>query len=120
MRLALEDAVPVLPVVLWGSQRILTKGRPPVFTRGTPVRIVVGEPYALPADSDPVAATADLKARMGRLLEEARSTYAGTPRAADDTWWIPRSAGGTAPTIEEAAVRNAERARARAAKKARR
>ena len=120
VRLALEAAVPVLPVVLWGGQRILTKGRRPVLTRGTPVRIVVGEPYVVPPGTDPVAATADLKARMGRLLQEARGTYAGTPRVADDTWWIPRSAGGTAPTVEEAAERNAARARARAAKKARR
>jgi len=118
VRLALEASVPVLPVVLWGSQRIFTKGRPPVLTRGTPVRIVIGEPYALPAGSDPVAATADLKARMGRLLDEARSTYAGAPRTPDDTWWIPRTVGGTAPTIEEAAELNVARARARAARKA--
>ena len=51
---------------------------------------------------DAVAATADLKARMQALLDEARATYPGGPRTPDDTWWVPASLGGTAPTLEEA------------------
>jgi hypothetical protein len=62
--------------------------------------------------------TAELKARMQALLDEARASYAGAPRSPQDTWWIPASMGGTAPTLEQAAVRQAEVDRARAARRA--
>ena len=39
-RMAVEAGVPLLPMVLWGSQRIMTKGRKRDLTRGTPIRIV--------------------------------------------------------------------------------
>jgi 1-acyl-sn-glycerol-3-phosphate acyltransferase len=117
-RMAMEAGVPLLPCVVWGSQRVLTKGRPKDLTRGTPIRIVVGAPFTPAADADPVAVTAELKTRMQGLLEEARATYGGAPRSADDTWWIPASLGGTAPTLEEAAQRAADRDAARAARRA--
>lgn len=107
-RMAMEAGVPLLPCVVWGSQRVFTKGRPKDLTRGTPIRIVVGEPFTPDPAADPVAVTADLKARMQVLLDEARATYPGSPRSADDTWWIPASMGGTAPTLEEARIRTAE------------
>ncbi len=117
-RLAMEAGVPLLPCVTWGSQRIMTKGRRRDLTRGTPLRIVVGEPFTPDPAADPVAVTAELKARMSVLLDEAQETYAGTPRSAEDTWWIPARLGGTAPTLEEAAIRNAEVYAARVARRA--
>ncbi len=117
-RMAMEASVPILPCVVWGSQRVLTKGRPKDLTRGTPIRIVVGEPFTPDPAADPMAVTADLKARMQLLLDEARTTYPGEPRTAEDTWWIPASLGGTAPTLEEAARRHAETDAARAARRA--
>ncbi len=107
-RMALEAGVPLLPTVVWGSQRIMTKGRKRDLTRGTPLRIVVGEAFTPDPDADPVAVTAELKARMAVLLEEAIATYPGEPRGADDTWWIPARLGGTAPTLEQAAAKAAE------------
>ncbi len=118
VRMAMEAGVPLLPCVVWGSQRVFTKGRPKDLTRGTPIRIVVGEPFTPAPDADPVAVTADLKARMQVLLDEARATYPGGPRSTDDTWWIPSSLGGTAPTLEEAAQRAADADAARAARRA--
>jgi len=121
-RMAMEAGVPLLPCVIWGSQRIYTKGRKPDLTRGTPVRIAVGEPFRPEPGSDPVAVTAELKERMSALLDEARATYAGTARTPDDTWWIPARLDGTAPTLEQAALRSeqveAERRARRAAKAA--
>jgi 1-acyl-sn-glycerol-3-phosphate acyltransferase len=117
-RMAMEAGVPILPCVVWGSQRVLTKGRPKDLTRGTPIRIVVGEPFTPDPSADPVAVTADLKTRMQALLDEARATYPGGPRTPDDTWWIPASMGGTAPTLEEAARRHADADAARAARRA--
>ena len=117
-RMAMEAGVPLLPCVVWGSQRVFTKGRPKDLTRGTPIRIVVGEPFQPPRDADPLAVTADLKARMQLLLDEARATYPGGPRTPEDTWWIPASMGGSAPTLEEAAKIARDRENARAARKA--
>ena len=117
-RMAMEAGVPLLPTVLWGSQRILTKGRKRDLTRGTPVRILVGEPFTPDPAADPVVVTAELKARMAVLLEEAIATYPGGPRTPADTWWIPARLGGTAPTLEQAAVRAAEVQARRIAKRA--
>ena len=44
VRMARDAGVPLLPCVIWGSQRVFTKGRPKDLTRGTPIRIVVGAP----------------------------------------------------------------------------
>jgi 1-acyl-sn-glycerol-3-phosphate acyltransferase len=117
-RMAMEAGVPLLPCVIWGSQRVMTKNRPRDLTRGTPIRIVVGEPWSPPAGSDAVEVTAELKRRMQQLLEQARASYPGSPRTPDDTWWLPASAGGTAPTLEEASARDAEERAAKAARRA--
>jgi 1-acyl-sn-glycerol-3-phosphate acyltransferase len=117
-RMAMEAGVPLLPCVVWGSQRVFTKGRPKDLTRGTPIRIVVGAPFTPHPAADPVAVTADLKQRMQLLLDEARATYVGGPRTPEDTWWIPASMGGTAPTPEEAAQIARDRESARAARRA--
>jgi 1-acyl-sn-glycerol-3-phosphate acyltransferase len=117
-RMAMEADVPLLPCVIWGSQRVLTKNRPRELTRGTPVRVVVGETFCPAPGSDPLEVTADVKRRMQALLEHARATYAGSPRTPDDTWWIPADAGGTAPTREEAAARDAAERAEKAARRA--
>ncbi|HWG93044.1 MAG TPA: lysophospholipid acyltransferase family protein [Mycobacteriales bacterium] len=117
-RMAMEAGVPLLPTVVWGSQRVFTKNRPKDLTRGTPITVSVGEAFRPAAGSDPVEVTAELKRRMQALLEDARASYTGTPRTPDDTWWIPASMGGTAPTLEQAAARDAEERAAKAARRA--
>lgn len=116
-RMAMEAGVPLIPVVLWGSQRVMTKGRPRDLRRGQHISIAVGEPFTPDPGADPVAVTADLKARMQALLEQTRAAYKGTPRDADDTWWIPSAMGGTAPTLESAEAADAQERAARAAKR---
>ena len=117
VRMARDAGVPLLPCVIWGSQRVYTKARPRDLTRGTPIRIVVGEPFSPDPHADPVEVTAELKRRMSALLDEAQATYPGGPRGADDTWWLPPRLGGTAPTLEQAAARVAARAAERAARR---
>jgi 1-acyl-sn-glycerol-3-phosphate acyltransferase len=107
VRMAQEAGVPILPCVIWGSHRIMTKHRKKDLRRGQHVRIALGELFTPAPTDDPVEATAELKRRMQALLEEARATYQGTPYDADDTWWVPASMGGTAPTLEEAEARDA-------------
>jgi 1-acyl-sn-glycerol-3-phosphate acyltransferase len=117
VRLAMDSGVPLLPCVIWGSQRILTKGRDKDLRRGAHVRIVVGEPYLPEPGADAGAVSAELKRRMEAMLTEARATYKGKPYGPDDTWWIPASMGGTAPTAEEAAARDSAEIRERAARR---
>jgi 1-acyl-sn-glycerol-3-phosphate acyltransferase len=117
VRMATDAGVPVIPVVLWGSQRIWTKGHPKALKRNkVPVRIIVGEPY-LVTETDMTLATKDLKARMQVMLDEARRTYADRPE--DGAWWMPAALGGTAPTLEVAEQADAEVRAARAARRAR-
>ena len=117
VRMAVEAGVPIIPVVLWGSQRVWTKGRPKALKRNSvPIRIVVGEPYTV-TESDPTLATKDLKARMQVMLDEARRTYRDRPEPG--AWWMPASLGGSAPTLADAEAADAEERAARAARRAR-
>jgi 1-acyl-sn-glycerol-3-phosphate acyltransferase len=106
VRIAAEAGVPVVPVALWGTQRMMTKDHPRDFSRGTPIVIRVGEPLH-PTGEDPVAETAELRTEMARLLDEAIAAYPEDeqPRG---SWWLPASYGGSAPTLEEAARLDAE------------
>jgi 1-acyl-sn-glycerol-3-phosphate acyltransferase len=119
-RMALEAGVPLLPTIVWGSQRVLTKGRPKDLTRGTPITVYAGEPFTPAPGSDPREVTAELKQRMQVLLDDARSGYPGGPRTPDDTWWIPASLGGTAPTLEQARALEEQERVDRAARRAER
>jgi 1-acyl-sn-glycerol-3-phosphate acyltransferase len=101
-RLAMDGRVPLIPTVLWGTQRMMTKGRPRDFSRGKAVTIVVGEPIDVPVGSDLDAVNAHLHDVMAGMLETAITTYPQRPTGPDDTWWLPARHGGTAPTLPEA------------------
>ena len=96
-RLAHEAGVPLVPMALWGTQRLWTKGRPKNLTqRHVPIKILIGEPFeASPGDSGDGL----LRKRMQDLLDTAQAGYPNEPGA----WWAPAHLGGTAPTPEEAA-----------------
>jgi 1-acyl-sn-glycerol-3-phosphate acyltransferase len=115
-RMAVDADVPIIPVIVWGSQRVWTKGRKK-RERGHHIRIVVGEPFRPDPAADPLVITKELKERMQVLLEKARETYRGTPRDESDTWWIPAAQGGTAPTLEDAEAADAAVQADRAAKR---
>ncbi|MGC3861753.1 lysophospholipid acyltransferase family protein [Micromonospora chersina] len=103
-RMAQEAAVPLLPVALWGTQRLWTKGRPRTLTRRhTPITILVGEPIDPAAYPDGNALTAELRTRLTALVDRAQREYPDQPAGADGSWWQPAHLGGTAPTPEEAA-----------------
>jgi 1-acyl-sn-glycerol-3-phosphate acyltransferase len=101
VRMAEEAGVPIVPVAIWGSQRLWTKGHPKNLTqRHVPVLIRVGEPVAPSGDVE--EATADLRVRMQALLDVAQREYPDKP--GDAPFWLPAHLGGSAPTPEEAAV----------------
>jgi 1-acyl-sn-glycerol-3-phosphate acyltransferase len=113
-RLAAEAGVPLLPVVLWGTQRIMTKDHPRDLSRGKTIAIRVGEPLH-PTGADPAADTADLKASLTRLLDEAIRSYPADQQP-PGSWWLPASYGGSAPTPEQAARLDEEEKQRRSAR----
>lgn len=118
VRLAQQSGAPVLPTVVWGSQRIWTKGRPKQLRRNhVPVTVALGEPVTIAADADPVAALADVKNRMAALLADAQRAYPEEPRDEDDRWWLPARLGGAAPTLAQATEMDREDARRRQAQR---
>lgn len=111
-RMAHEAGVPLIPMAVWGTQLILTKGHSNIFGRGTTIAMHVGEPIETTGDA--VADTQKLKAAIAELLEKAIAEYPLEPAG---HWWAPRRLGGTAPTLEEGERLEAEAKAKRAAKK---
>jgi 1-acyl-sn-glycerol-3-phosphate acyltransferase len=116
VRLAADAGVPVVPVVLWGTQRMMTKDHPRDFSRGKSILIRVGEPLH-PTGEDPTAETDELHAVMTDLLGKAIADYPADEQP-PGAWWVPASHGGSAPSLEEAARLDAEEKRERAARRA--
>lgn len=119
VRMALEAAVPIVPLIVWGAQRIWTKDHPKSLGRNNiPITVAVGEPVRPTGgvtDSDRM-----LRENMTTLLHRVQEEY---PHPAG-AYWVPRRMGGAAPTLAEAKQLDeaelAERARKRAEGEARR
>lgn len=91
-RMAIEAEVPIVPVIVWGAQRIWTKGHPKHLGRTkTPIAIAVGEP--IDYRQSPGELTATVRQAMQRLLEEVQRDYHHEPGA----YWVPARLGGSAP-----------------------
>ena len=103
VRMAAEAGVPVIPVAIWGSQRLWTKGHPKNLTqRHVPILIRVGDPFQPSADEAPEELTADLRTRMSALLDATQRDYPETPKPDEKPFWLPAHLGGSAPTPEAA------------------
>jgi 1-acyl-sn-glycerol-3-phosphate acyltransferase len=119
-RVAVESGVPIIPAAVWGGQRIATKGHKVVFRRGVPVTVILGEPIVAEPGEKVQPLLRRTRAAMEALLDEAQRTYPDVPAGPDDRWWLPVHLGGTAPTPEEAAVKDKLRAAGREPKAAKR
>ena len=114
-RMAAQAGVPLIPVVLWGTQRMMTKDHPRDFSRGKTIAISVGEPLH-PTGANSAAETAELRAAMSTLLDETIRSYPAEEQP-PGSWWLPASYGGSAPTPERARELDAEEMRRRAARR---
>ena len=117
-RMAAAADVPLIPMALWGGQRIFTKGRPRDLSRGKAVGLAVGEPFRPAPGADPAEATAELKRRIGGLLAGLQERYPQQPSGDEDRWWLPADLGGTAPTLDEANLMDLEEAAERSRRRA--
>ena len=107
IRLAQGAAVPVIPVALWGSQRVLTKNHKPRLGRSkTPIYIAFGEPYLVSKEADVIQEEVRLHGKISALLQDIQESYPDSPQG---QWWGPARLGGTAPTLEQAQAESARR-----------
>jgi len=118
-RMALDAGVPIIPAAVWGGHRIATKGHKVVLRRGVAVTVLLGEPIVPGPGEKAQPLLRRTKAAMEALLDEAQRSYPDQPAGPEDRWWLPTHLGGTAPTPEEAAVRDREYAAGRVVKPAR-
>jgi 1-acyl-sn-glycerol-3-phosphate acyltransferase len=95
VRLAQGAGVPVIPAIIWGSQRLWTKKvKRNLRQRGVPITVVFGEPLYFERDSDIDAGEALLRAAMVKMLHDVQEKY---PDSHQGQRWAPVRLGGTAP-----------------------
>jgi 1-acyl-sn-glycerol-3-phosphate acyltransferase len=116
-RMALEAQVPIIPLIVWGAQRIWTKDHPRNLGRKKiPITVAVGAPLQAAQTIDETNTA--MREAMTTLLHKVQEEYPHPEGA----YWVPRRLGGSAPTMDEAKVLEekelAERARKRAEREA--
>lgn len=107
-RIAHAAGVPIIPQVIFGSQRLWTKGQKKHLGRTkTPILITALEPYYTTGDHD--ADIAEVRRRMQEALEGLWEQYEAEfgPMPAGE-YWVPARKGGGAPTLEEAEAQDTE------------
>ncbi|CAB4636543.1 unannotated protein [freshwater metagenome] len=95
VRLAVGAGVPVIPAVVWGSQRLWTKKVKRDLKRNKfPILVTFGQPLHFTKDTDIEEGEAQLRAAMSALLLDVQSRY---PDSHIGARWAPVRLGGTAP-----------------------
>ena len=105
-RIAHGAGVPIIPQVIFGSQRLWTKGQKKHLGRThTPILITALGPYYTTGDFD--ADIAEVRRRMQEALEGLWAQYEAEfgPMPAGEKW-VPARKGGGAPTLEEAEAKD--------------
>jgi len=95
VRLAMGAGVPVIPTIVWGSQRIWTKGVKRNLRRNNfPVTVRFAEPIFYDRGIDVEAAESNLRELLIKMLHEVQEQY---PDSHVGQRWAPVRLGGTAP-----------------------
>ena len=101
--LARETGAPLLPVTVWGGQRLWPQKRSPdeplprpTLSRGRTVDVRLGEPLVVPPDADLRATTRLLGERLHAGLEELQRLPEHRPRPGERARWYPAHLGGHA------------------------
>ncbi|SEC39045.1 1-acyl-sn-glycerol-3-phosphate acyltransferases [Nocardioides exalbidus] len=101
--LARETGAPVVPVAVWGTQRIWTAGARPDPTRGRRVDLAFGPPLTVGPGEDLAESTRRLGTLLTGQLEALQQLPHHRPAPGEAAWWYPAHLGGDAPTRAEAA-----------------
>lgn len=101
--LARETGAPLLPVTVWGGQRLWGQKRAldapfprPDVTRGRTVDVRVGAAWTVPPDADVVETTRRLGATLQATLDELQRLPEHRPRPGEWAPWHPAHLGGDA------------------------
>lgn len=95
VRLAMGAGVPVIPSVIWGSQRIWTKGVKRNLRRNNfPISVSFGEPLFFEKGDDVADGERLLREKLNELLYQVQEQY---PDSHANQRWAPLRLGGTAP-----------------------
>ena len=95
VRLAMAAGVPVIPTIVWGSQRIWTKKVKRNLRREKiPVIVEFGEPLYFDKQSDVEASESLLRETMITMLHRVQDKY---PDSHQGQRWAPLRLGGNAP-----------------------
>ncbi|MGH3589135.1 MAG: lysophospholipid acyltransferase family protein [Pseudonocardia sp.] len=100
--LAAESGAPLLPMVIWGPQRIYTADLPRDLTRGRPVSLLLGSPMYVGRHADVVAETRRLGRTLQGMLDDVQARAQHQPDPGEHAPWHPAHLGGHAPTPEQA------------------
>ena len=95
VRLAMGAGVPVIPTIVWGSQRIWTKKVKRNLRRNKiPITVAFGAPLYFDKESDVEAGEKLLRETMISMLHEIQEKY---PDSHHGQRWAPVRLGGIAP-----------------------
>ena len=95
VRLAMGAGVPIVPTIVWGSQRIWTKKvKRNLRRKNVPITVAFGAPLYFDKQSDVEAGEKSLRDTMVKMLYEVQEKY---PDSHQGQRWAPVRLGGTAP-----------------------
>ena len=103
--LAQQTGAPLVPVAVWGTQRIFSVGdpEPPIdWTRKRRVDLAFGAPLYVGRGDDLTERTRDLGHALTALLEGLQQLPHHRPRPGEIAAWYPAHLGGHAPTRQRA------------------
>jgi 1-acyl-sn-glycerol-3-phosphate acyltransferase len=103
--LAQQTGAPLVPVAVWGTQRIFSVGdpEPPIdWTRRRRVDLAFGAPLYVGPGDDLTERTRDLGHALTHLLEGLQRLPHHRPRPGEIAAWYPAHLGGHAPTRQRA------------------
>jgi 1-acyl-sn-glycerol-3-phosphate acyltransferase len=96
-RLAKATKAPLIPVGVWGTQRLWTYDeRSSLKQRGVAIGVYVGEPIEASLTGE--AASTELRQQVIALVRRAQDEY---PDDGTGQWWQPERLGGAAPAAPQ-------------------
>ena len=106
VRLAMGSNTPIIPTIVWGSQRVFTKKVKANWKRNKfPISVTFGAPFIVEKGQDVDEAEGQLRKLMKDLLIQVQNEY---PDSHAGQRWAPARLGGTAPTPEQVEIEWAE------------
>jgi NTE family protein len=86
-RLAAWSGVPVVPIGLWGTQRVMAPGHKRNLRVSLPLAVSIGPPLFVGADDDVSEATDRIMTAICAEVARARTGYP-PPDPGEDAWWV--------------------------------